>query len=67
MAQKNKRDLLLNIELSEQLLQEIKKEFLTKTKDKNGDDAKYLLNYNSSLINRNRIIINQKLKELEKY
>ena len=62
---KTKRELLKNILIAEELLKDIKEEFIEATKDK-GDEEIYL-NYNTRQINRNRITINDKLKELERY
>lgn len=62
---KTKRELLKNILIAEELLKDIKEEFIKDTKDK-GDEEIYL-NYNTRQINRNRITINDKLKELERY
>ncbi len=62
---KTKGELIKNIELAEILLNDIKKEVI---KNSNGYlDEEIPLFYNTRLINRNRIIINQKLKELERY
>lgn len=62
---KTKRELLKNILIAEELLKDIKEEFIEATKDK-GDEDIYLY-YNTRQINRNRITINDKLKELERY
>ena len=62
---KTKRELLKNILIAEELLKDIKEEFIEATKDK-GDEETYLY-YNTRQINRNRITINDKLKELERY
>ena len=62
---KTKREVLNNILVAEEMLKEIKEDLLASTKE-NKDDDIYLM-YNTSLIKRNRIIINKKLKEIERY
>lgn len=62
---KTKREVLNNILVAEEMLKEIKEEVLTVTKDDKDDEIR--LYYNSSLIKRNKIIINKKLKEIERY
>lgn len=62
---KTKGELIKNIELAEILLSDIKKEVVKNTKGYLEEERP--LFYNTRLINRNRIIINQKLKELERY
>lgn len=62
---KTKGELIKNIELAEILLNDIKKEVVKNTTGYLEEETP--LFYNTRLINRNRIIINQKLKELERY
>ena len=62
---KTKREVLNNILVAEEMLKEIKEEVLTATKDDKDDEI--WIYYNSSLIKRNKIIINKKLKEIERY
>lgn len=62
---KTKSELLRNIIVAEEMLKDIKEDFLDKTKD--SKDEEIYLYYNTNLIKRNRIVINQKLKELERY
>ncbi len=62
---KTKKELLKNILIAEYLLNDIKNEFIEATK--NGKDEDIYLFYNTRLINRNRLIINEKLRELEQY
>lgn len=62
---KNKGNLEKNILIVKELLNDIENEFVEATKN-NNDNDEYLV-YNTSLINRNRKIINDKLKELEQY
>lgn len=62
---KTKRELLKNILIAEELLKDIKEEFIESTKDKGDEETR--LYYNTRQINRNRITINDKLKELERY
>lgn len=62
---KTKRELLKNILIAEELLKDIREEFIEATKDK--DEEEIYLDYNTRQINRNRITINDKLKELERY
>lgn len=60
---KTKKELLNNILIAEELLKDIKEEFIKATKD----EEDIYLYYNTRQINRNRITINNKLKELEQY
>ena len=62
---KTKKELLKNILIAEDLLSDIKNEFIEATKNEKDDDIN--LYYNTRLINRNRVILNDKLKELERY
>ncbi|MFR6599117.1 MAG: hypothetical protein ACLURU_06290 [Finegoldia magna] len=62
---KTKKELLNNILIAEELLKDIKEEFINATKDEDEEDI--YLYYNTRQINRNRITINNKLKELEQY
>ena len=62
---KTKKELFRNILIAEDLLNDIKNEFIEATKDEKDEDTH--LYYNTRLINRNRVIINEKLKELERY
>ncbi|WP_010247844.1 hypothetical protein [Peptoniphilus rhinitidis] len=62
---KTKRELLNNILVAEELLKDIKEDFIRATK--NEDDDEVYLYYNTRQINRNRITINEKLKDLERY
>lgn len=62
---KTKKELLNNILIAEELLKDIREEFIEATKDKDEEDI--YLYYNTRQINRNRITINEKLKELEQY
>ena len=62
---KTKRELKNNLNFCEKLLKEIIDEFDEKTIGK-GDEEKFLY-YNTSLIKRNRVMINQYMKELERY
>lgn len=62
---KTKKELKGNLEFCKKLLEEVIDEFEEKTKDK-SDEANNLY-YNTSLIKRNRVMINQYMKELERY
>ena len=62
---KTKKELKGNLEFCKKLLEEVIDEFDEKTKDK-SDEANNLY-YNTSLIKRNRVMINQYMKELERY
>lgn len=62
---KTKKELKNNLELCKKLLEEVIEEFDEKTKDKSDKENK--LYYNTSLIKRNRVMINQYMKELERY
>lgn len=62
---KTKREILNNLLVAEEMLKEIKEDILASTKEDKDDDI-YCL-YNTSLIKRNKIIINKKLKEIERY
>lgn len=62
---KTKKELENNILIAEELLKDIKDAFVKATED--SDEEEIYLYYNTSLISRNRKIINQKLKELEQY
>ena len=64
-ARKTKKEILNNLLVAEEMLKEIKEEVLAVTKDDKDDEIR--LYYNSSLIKRNKIIINKKLKEIERY
>lgn len=62
---KTKKELKGNLEFCKKLLEEVIEEFDEKTKGK-SDEANNLY-YNTSLIKRNRVMINQYMKELERY
>lgn len=62
---KTKKELKNNLEFCKKLLEEVIDEFDEKTKDKSDEANK--LYYNTSLIKRNRVMINQYMKELERY
>ena len=62
---KTKRELKNNLNFCEKLLKEIIDEFDEKTIHK--EDKEKCLHYNTSLIRRNRVMINQYIKELERY
>lgn len=62
---KTKKELFRNILIAEDLLNDIKSEFIEATKDEKDEDIN--LYYNTRLINRNRVVLNDKLKELERY
>ena len=62
---KTKKELKGNLEFCKKLLEEVIDEFDEKTKDKSDEANK--LYYNTGLIKRNRVMINQYMKELERY
>lgn len=62
---KTKRELENNLIIAQEMLNDIKKEFSEKNIDKKDDDI--YLDHNSRLINRCRVVLNTKLKELEQY
>ncbi len=62
---KTKKELENNLIIAQEMLDDIKKEFLEKNADKEDDDI--YLYHNSSLVNRCRVVLNTKLKELEQY
>ena len=64
-VRKTKKEILNNLLVAEEMLKEIKEDILVSTKEDKDDDI-YCL-YNTSLIKRNKIIINKKLKEIERY
>lgn len=63
--EKTKKELKGNLEFCKKPLEEVIDEFDEKTIGK-GDEEKFLY-YNTSLIKRNRIMMNQYMKELERY
>ena len=62
---KTKKELENNLIIAQEMLDDIKREFSEKNADREDDDI-YLC-HNSRLINRCRVVLNTKLKELEQY
>lgn len=62
---KTKKELENNLIIAQEMLNDIKKNFSEKNIDKKDDDI--YLDHNSRLVNRCRVVLNTKLKELEQY
>lgn len=62
---KTKKELENNLIIAQEMLNDIKKIFSEKNIDKKDDDI--YLDHNSRLVNRCRVVLNTKLKELEQY
>lgn len=62
---KTKRELKNNLIIAQEMLDDIKREFSEKNADKEDNDI--YLDHNSRLVNRCRVVLNTKLKELEQY
>lgn len=62
---KTKKELENNLIIAQEMLDDIKRDFSEKNADKEDDDI--YLDHNSRLVNRCRVILNTKLKELEQY
>lgn len=62
---KTKKELENNLIIAQEMLDDIKREFLGKNAGKKDSDI--YLDHNSRLVNRCRVVLNTKLKELEQY
>lgn len=62
---KTKKELENNLIIAQEMLDDIKREFSDKNADREDDDIH--LFHNTRLINRCRVVLNTKLKELEQY
>lgn len=62
-----KREILDNLTIAKSLLNDIVKDIEKALEDKEDDKEIYSFYINTSKIKRNRVVINEKLKELEMY
>lgn len=62
---KTKIELLRNIVVAEALIKDTKEEFIKSVKNRSDDETVFNC-YNRALMERNRKVINQMLKDLEK-